>query len=647
MKTAIRALIITTAVMLLTPYAQAQLCQGSLGDPIVNITFGSGTNPGSPFSAATTTYQYTSADCPNDGLYTIRTNTLNCFGNTWHTLNSDHTGDPSGYMMVVNASLQPSAFFVDTVRGLCSNTTFEFAVWVANLLVSGQCGGGIEPNLTFTIEKLDGTVLQTYSTGNIPSTATPIWQQVGFYFVTPSGAGTSDVVLRIVNNAGGGCGNDLALDDITFRPCGPTIMANITGSPNTTVSFCAGKAHPVSFNGNVLAGLTTPALQWQENINNGGWHDVPGETGTTLSKDFTTLPSGSYQYRLSAIEAGNLTQCKTMSQVLTVTISPEPVVNITSNAPLCVGATLDLSVTGTDQYQWTGVNGFTATGNMVSIPNVQPAHSGMYYVEASTGTGCTARDSVLIAINLKTVATVDPDSVVICQNKSVQLNSSGGTQYRWLPATGLSDPAIANPIATPDGVTHYMVIVSNGSNPSCYDTAYVVVTVVPAVLVDAGPDKSILIGETTQLNGTVVAASTFNWTPTTGMTDINSLTPKVSPATDIDYILSIPSPTDSVCGKLSDTVHVFVYNDIYIPNAFTPNRDGKNDTWRIPALNAFPVFELSIFNRYGQLIYHLKNNYKPWNGQFNGIDQPNGGYVYLLNVNNGKRVFKGIVMLVK
>ena len=492
MKSVIRTLIITTAIVLVANLAHAQICQGSLGDPIVNITFGSGPNPGPPFSAATTTYQYTSADCPSDGLYTIRNNTLNCFGNTWHTINSDHTGDPNGYFMVVNASIQPSAFYLDTVRGLCSNTTFEFAVWMANLLVPGACGGGIQPNLTFTIEKLDGTVLQTYSTGDIPSTPTPTWQQVGFYFVTPSGAGVSDVVLRIVNNATGGCGNDLALDDITFRPCGPTVMANISGSPNDSISFCEARAQAVTFNGNVLAGLTNPALQWQQNTNNSGWQDVRGETGTTLLQDFTSKPAGTYQYRLSAVETGNLTQCKTMSRVLTVTITPGP-------------------------------------------------------------------------------------------------------------------------------------------------------------SVDAGPDKSILLGESTQLDGSIKGGSgTFSWSPTTNMTNTNSLTPRVSPSADIDYVLSIAGNADSVCGKLSDTVHVFVYNDdIYIPNAFTPNRDGVNDTWRIRALYAIPVFELSIFNRYGQLIYHIQNNYTPWNGQFNGIVQPNGGYVYLLNVGNGKRVFKGIVMLIK
>src|SRR5689334_5692514 len=93
---------------------KAQLCSGSLGDPIVNITFGAGPNPGAPLSSAATNYLYTATDCPNDGSYTVRNSTANCFSNSWHTLTSDHTGNPNGYFMVVNASYQPSSFYVDT-----------------------------------------------------------------------------------------------------------------------------------------------------------------------------------------------------------------------------------------------------------------------------------------------------------------------------------------------------------------------------------------------------------------------------------------------------------------------------------------------------------------------------------------------------
>src|SRR5262245_24880595 len=178
------------AVMILFLFqtANAQLCKGSLGDPIVNITFGAGANPGQPLAAATTTYQYVANDCPSDGFYTVRNSTTGCFYNEWHTLSADHTGNPNGYFMLVNATYQPGAFYLETVRGLCSNTTFEFAAWICNVHKPTACSGnGIEPNLTFSIEKTDGTVLSTYNTGNIPKMANPTWQQVGFFFTTPVG----------------------------------------------------------------------------------------------------------------------------------------------------------------------------------------------------------------------------------------------------------------------------------------------------------------------------------------------------------------------------------------------------------------------------------------------------------------------------
>src|SRR5688572_12429748 len=124
-------IVFLTVLMLIAYVVNGQLCQGSLGDPLVNITFGNGANPGAPLSAAATGYQFVSSDCPNDGFYTVRNNTNSCFGNSWHSLAGDHTGHGSGYFMLVNASIQPSAFYVDTVRGLCGSSTYEFAAWVA------------------------------------------------------------------------------------------------------------------------------------------------------------------------------------------------------------------------------------------------------------------------------------------------------------------------------------------------------------------------------------------------------------------------------------------------------------------------------------------------------------------------------------
>src|SRR5262249_9166356 len=111
--------------------SKGQLCTGSLGDPVVKITFGAGQNPGPLLNAATTGYTYTMTDCPPDGSYTVRNASSGCFNNTWWGI-TDHTGDVGGYFMLVNASYTPGDFYVDTVRGLCTNTTYEFAAWILN-----------------------------------------------------------------------------------------------------------------------------------------------------------------------------------------------------------------------------------------------------------------------------------------------------------------------------------------------------------------------------------------------------------------------------------------------------------------------------------------------------------------------------------
>ena len=202
----------------------AQTCTGGLGDPIIDITFGAGPNFGAPLASGITNLQYLSNQCPNDGQYTITNSTSNCYNGSWINLTADHTGDPNGYFMLINASYQPSDFYVQTVTGLCPGTTYQFAAWILNMFAYG---GAILPNITFSIENTDGTLLDSIHTGDVASTNPEKWVQYGFYFTTP--AGVSTVVLRMTNNAPGGNGNDLAMDDITFRPAGPSMMIAIAG----------------------------------------------------------------------------------------------------------------------------------------------------------------------------------------------------------------------------------------------------------------------------------------------------------------------------------------------------------------------------------------------------------------------------------
>jgi len=636
------------AALLLHLSSLSQLCTGSLGLPIVNKTFGSGSNPGLPLLAASTNYQYVSFDCPNDGFYTVRNNTAGCFGNSWHNLASDHTGDPGGYFMLVNASFQPGAFYLDTVTGLCSGTTFEFAAWIVNVLRGSACGGGgITPNLTFTIEKTDGTLIQSYNTGNIPTPSAPVWQQYGFFFTTP--VGVSTVVLRIVNNAPGGCGNDLALDDITFRPCGPLLSPAIIGYTSDSATICEGNARVFDFTCAVSSGFSNPLFQWQESINGGPFTNIAGATATNYTKNIPGTP-GVYQYKMLAAEAGNInnTGCRVASRLLTIYVEAIPLLIVNSNSPVCLGNTIQFSGTGAYQYTWQGPNGFTANGSTVSITNAQFIHSGKYYVNSTSRAGCPKNDSVTIAVNPVPTATVSFTSATICEGEALQMNATGGGTYQWTPTTGLSSSTSANPVMSPVSTTQYQLVVTNNFN--CTDTAIVNIDVIKKPVANAGPDKETVLGLPVTLEGNVGGDNiSYIWTPPIHLDNSSALQPVALPlpAGQYDYRLTVTSNVG--CGSAFDDVIVTVYNDIYIPTAFTPNQDGKNDVWYVPSLSSFSFFELSVFNRYGQIVFHTKNIKAAWDGKYKGQLQPSAVYVYLITVGEGenKRMYKGTVTLIR
>ena len=633
-------------LLLIGYYSTAQLCQGSLGDPIINYTFGSGNNPGPPLLAAATNYQYVATDCPSDGFYTVRNNTSNCFGSTWHNLSSDHTGDAGGYFMLVNASIQPSAFYLDTVRGLCVNTTFEFAAWVMNVVLNSSCNSNsILPDLTFSIEKTDGTLLQSYNTNGISTTAIPTWNHYGFFFTTP--AGITDIVLRITNNAQGGCGNDLALDDITFRPCGPLLTPSITGFPTTNVSFCEGVLNNYQFNCAVSGGFNNPSFQWQRSINNGSWTDIAGANASNYLANYpTTTAPGTYNYRLAVAETGNINslQCRVNSPLISIVINPLPVTSASNTGPFCAKAAIQLNATGGINYSWTGPAGFTSAIANPVINNAQPVNIGKYYVLVKTGAGCQKTDSTNVMINPAPVATTAFADTTICQGTSVTLVGIGGIVWQWVPSAGLSSTIITNPLATPTDTTLYLFIASNAFN--CRDTAFTKVNLIKQPLVSAGPDREIIAGNSIHLNATISGLyQSYWWTPIQYMTNLQSLQPIVNPPMDIDYVLYVEALNS--CGLPSDTVHVHVFAQIFIPNAFTPNNDMVNDTWNIPALSAYKNFELVVLNRYGEAVFRASNSNKLWDGKYKGKEQPEGAYTYFLDLKNGFDPIRGSVLIIR
>ena len=227
----------------------------------------------------------------------------------------------------------------------------------------------------------------------------------------------------------------------------------------------------------------------------------------------------------------------------------------------------------------------------------------------------------------------------------MQLTATGVGSYEWQPARGLSSSNIANPIASPDTSTQYYVIVSNQFG--CRDTASAIVQVFSKAIANAGPDKTMIEGGWVILTGSIQGTYlNFTWTPATFINDPQILQPVVSPPVDAVYVLNVTS--NNGCGSSTDTVLVKLYKDVFIPNAFTPNGDGLNDTWNIPALNAYPDFVLNVYDRYGGIVFHNSNVNQPWNGNFKNTALPIGAYVYMINLNApGQPILKGTVTIIR
>ncbi len=199
----------------------AQAMSLSFGAPLENCSnsvsifkedFGSGPNPGRPLTAGTTNLNFRYPYSGNANEYHI-VNDLSGSGCVC-TNTKDHTGNPNGYMMAINASITPTVFYTKTFPTLSANTTYVFSAWIMNIQAAPQLYPDL-PDVTFVLEDSIGKKLGTNTTGIIRDIG--VWRQYQITFTI--GNSNTNIVLKLQNNTFGSQGNDLALDDIELSIC--------------------------------------------------------------------------------------------------------------------------------------------------------------------------------------------------------------------------------------------------------------------------------------------------------------------------------------------------------------------------------------------------------------------------------------------
>lgn len=392
-------------------------------------------------------------------------------------------------------------------------------------------------------------------------------------------------------------------------------------------------------------------------------YSVTGNTVTITGSPSSTLLT---PYNYSIITTGN--SCVTASDVGVIKVSPYPKpVFAFDKLSYCIpNATVTFNNSSTIEdgtenaftYAWDF--GDPASGANNTSAAKTPSH---YYIGAgpfiiklvvTSGFGCSHDTSITLnTIHPQPKASFVPNKTSVCIADDVtftdQSVANGGIINQWNWDFGDGSQSTGNPVVSHLYIStdtfHVSLYVTNtfGCNS---DTLTQPFAVYPYPVVDAGPDRFVLEGGSIVLEPVVTGNDLqYLWTPNLYMANNAQKKPTiVNPKDDITYTLTVTARGG--CVK-SDAMFVKLLRFPKIPNTFTPNNDGINDTWRIDYLNTYPNNRVQVFTRTGQLIFESHGYNLPWDGTFKGKPLPFDTYYYIIEPGNGRDPITGYVTIIK
>jgi gliding motility-associated-like protein len=291
-----------------------------------------------------------------------------------------------------------------------------------------------------------------------------------------------------------------------------------------------------------------------------------------------------------------------------------------------------------------------------------PADTTTYFLTAKWGI-CQRKDSITLNILLKPMANAGNDTAVCFKKPAYLFGSisqvSGPVTYLWSPSSFLNrtDTTEVTLLADTNGIYKYYLTVKDmyGCNFSNTDTVLIKMqALVPAF---AGNDTNAVTGNPLphQLLATgagIGGSYQWSWFPADGVVISN---PNIANPTVLlsnhNYEFTVQVTDFAGCVGY-DKIKITVYDgpNFYLPNAFSPNGDGRNDIFRPIPVGISSTEYFRIFNRYGELVFQTSQWMKGWDGTFNGKAMATGTYVWMIKGKDRKGIVvqqKGTVVLIR
>lgn len=379
------------------------------------------------------------------------------------------------------------------------------------------------------------------------------------------------------------------------------------------------------------------------NANKFIWNPATGLNNSSIQNPQAS-PVASATYTVTASN----TICSAKDSVL-IRVLSLPDVFAGNDTTVCNEGVAQLHASGAVSYRWHPGEGLSDP--TISNPVVSPGSTITYYVTGTGSNNCINTDSVTVFKQANPVFAISPVDSLICPDQSLTLSASGGDSYSWSPSQTLSNATLPTAIASPLETTKYSVYIFDST---CKTSATLTTTVTlkskPNISISKSNDIDCV---TPQAILTATGGVSYTWSPVSNINNTQISNPIVYPLVDTKYFV-IATGSNKCSAQDLILVKSNIANtngNFYIPNAFTPNGDGINDCFGVKYWGPTESFDMSIYNRWGQLIYHSKNVSNCWDGTINGIKQPPGTYVYQISASSicshGTIYRKGTVVLIR